>query len=54
MADRVLRIGTRGSLLALRQSEWVKGVLQDVWPGLQVDLEIIKTIGDKIVDVPLA
>lgn len=54
MADRVLRIGTRGSLLALRQSEWVKGVLQDVWPGLQVDLEIIKTTGDKILDVPLA
>lgn len=54
MADRVLRIGTRGSLLALRQSEWVKGVLQDAWPGLQVDLEIIKTTGDKILDVPLA
>lgn len=54
MTGRVLRIGTRGSLLALNQSEWVKGTLEKHWPGLSVELHIIKTTGDKILDVPLA
>lgn len=54
MAGRVLRIGTRGSLLALKQSENVKTALQAQWPELQVELQIIKTTGDKILDVPLA
>lgn len=54
LTNRIIRIGTRGSLLALKQSEMVKGTLEGLWPGLQVELEIIKTTGDKIVDVPLA
>lgn len=54
LVDRVLRIGTRGSLLALRQSEWVRDTLMDYWPGLRVELHVIKTTGDKILDVPLA
>ncbi|MBC7357391.1 MAG: hydroxymethylbilane synthase [Desulfacinum sp.] len=49
-----LVIGTRGSLLALRQSEMIKGLLEARWPDLRVSLEIIKTTGDKILDVPLA
>jgi hydroxymethylbilane synthase len=51
---KTLRIGTRGSLLALQQSNAVKSALEDYWPGLTVTLEIIKTTGDKITDVPLA
>ena len=47
-------IGTRGSKLALWQAEWVKSELQRMNPGLQVDLNKIKTTGDKILDVPLA
>ncbi len=47
-------IGTRGSKLALWQAEWVKAELIRHHPGLGVDLEIIKTSGDKITDVPLA
>ncbi|NTV42315.1 MAG: hydroxymethylbilane synthase [Syntrophobacteraceae bacterium] len=54
MTGRVLRIGTRGSLLALNQSEWVKGTLEKLWPDLAVELRIIKTTGDRILDVPLA
>ena len=54
MADRIIRIGTRGSLLALKQSTNVKETLEARWPGLRVELEIIRTTGDKIVDVPLA
>jgi hydroxymethylbilane synthase len=49
-----VRIGTRGSLLALTQSEAVRAALQAAWPGLTVELTIIKTTGDKIQDVPLA
>ncbi|HSW62485.1 MAG TPA: hydroxymethylbilane synthase [Dissulfurispiraceae bacterium] len=47
-------IGTRGSRLALWQAEWVKSGLQRLHPDLTVDLNIIKTTGDKILDVPLA
>jgi hydroxymethylbilane synthase len=47
-------IGTRGSKLALWQAEWVKSELMRMNPGLEVELNKIKTTGDKILDVPLA
>lgn len=47
-------IGTRGSKLALWQANWVKEQLEGLHPGTRVALEIIKTQGDKILDVPLA
>ena len=47
-------IGTRGSKLALWQAEWVKSELQKLLPGAEVELNKIKTTGDKILDVPLA
>jgi hydroxymethylbilane synthase len=46
-------IGTRGSKLALVQSEMVRGWLQAEHPGLDVRLEIIKTKGDVVLDRPL-
>ena len=49
-----VRIGTRGSKLALWQAEWVKSRLKSLHPGLAVELTVIKTKGDKILDVPLA
>jgi hydroxymethylbilane synthase len=49
-----LTIGTRGSALALWQAEHVAGRLRELSPGLRVELQIIKTKGDKITDVPLA
>jgi hydroxymethylbilane synthase len=54
LRTRILRIGTRGSLLALQQSNWVRDELMRHWPGLTVELQVIKTTGDKILDVPLA
>lgn len=54
LQTRTVRIGTRGSLLALQQSNWVRDKLMRRWPGLAVELHIIKTTGDKILDVPLA
>lgn len=49
-----LKIGTRGSQLALWQANWVKSELERHHPGMEVSLVIIKTMGDKILDVPLA
>jgi hydroxymethylbilane synthase len=46
-----LRIGSRGSALALAQAEWVKRKLKET--GLQVDINIIKTSGDRFVDRPI-
>ena len=53
VADRKLIIGTRGSALALWQAQYVKNRLKNEC-GLDSELEIIKTQGDKILDVPLA
>jgi hydroxymethylbilane synthase len=47
-------IGTRASKLALWQAEWIKAELERLNPGLDVELNKIKTTGDKILDVPLA
>jgi len=49
-----IRIGTRGSALALWQAEWVKSELEKKYLGITVTLTKIKTTGDKILDVPLA
>jgi len=54
MAIRKLRIGTRASVLALWQANWVKDELEKRYPDLEVTLTKIKTQGDKILDVPLA
>jgi hydroxymethylbilane synthase len=49
-----LRIGTRGSALALWQANWVRDALIRAHAGLSIELVIIKTKGDRIQDVPLA
>jgi hydroxymethylbilane synthase len=49
-----LRIGSRGSKLALIQSEWVRDELMRLHPDLQVGIEVIQTKGDKLLDAPLA
>jgi hydroxymethylbilane synthase len=47
----MIRLGTRGSRLALWQAEWVKGELERA--GTKVEIVIIKTQGDTDVDRPL-
>ncbi len=54
MTLQELRIGTRGSQLALYQANWVKEKLVQAHPHLKVTLIKIKTTGDKIQDAPLA
>lgn len=48
-----LVVGTRGSKLALSQTQWVIEKLKDLNPQLDFEIKIIKTKGDKIVDVAL-
>jgi hydroxymethylbilane synthase len=49
-----LIIGSRGSKLALWQSNWVKDRLEEVYEGLAVSIEVIKTTGDKLTEASLA
>src|SRR5512143_1601776 len=48
----MLTIGSRGSQLALWQARWIKSRLEAM--GQACHIEIVKTTGDKITDVPLA
>jgi hydroxymethylbilane synthase len=47
-----LRVGSRGSQLALWQANYISGLLQQ--QGHTVSIDVIKTTGDKITDVALA
>ncbi len=49
-----IRIGTRGSALALQQTRAVIDRLVAACPGLEAESMVFKTKGDKILDVPLA
>ena len=51
MSSRPLILGTRGSELALKQTEMVTAVLQAAHPGLVVERKIIQTSGDKRQDL---
>ncbi len=54
MSRSTLVLGTRGSKLAVHQSQWVQARLQELAPDLSISLKRIQTSGDKILDVPLA
>ena len=54
LMQKLIRIGTRASLLALAQSTWIKGLIEAQYPETTVELVKIITKGDKILDVPLA
>jgi hydroxymethylbilane synthase len=47
-----LRVGTRGSELALWQTRWVCRELSEIHLSLQIEEVIIKTHGDKVTDRP--
>lgn len=54
MSDKILRIATRQSPLALWQAEYVQQRLVSSHPGLRVELVPMVTRGDVILDTPLA
>lgn len=47
-------IGSRGSALALAQANSVADSIKQHNPGVEIRIEVIKTQGDKILDVPLS
>ncbi|MDF2843546.1 MAG: porphobilinogen deaminase [Herbinix sp.] len=53
MEKDTIRIGTRGSKLALIQTNMVIDVLKQQFPNLRFETVIIRTLGDKILDKPL-
>jgi hydroxymethylbilane synthase len=54
MSKKILKLGTRKSLLAMTQSAWIKNQLQALNSDITIKLVQIITKGDKILDVPLA
>ncbi|MEB3221958.1 MAG: hydroxymethylbilane synthase [Candidatus Sericytochromatia bacterium] len=54
MTEARIRLGTRGSALALWQTAHVGALLRAADPALRIETVVIKTAGDKILDVPLA
>jgi hydroxymethylbilane synthase len=51
---KAIKIGTRGSQLALYQANRVKRELEEIYPEHSFEIKIIKTKGDKILDVALS
>ena len=54
VAGTLLRIASRGSQLALWQAHAVERALLAADPDAEVRIDVVKTIGDRILDVPLA
>ena len=54
MTDRVLRVATRGSALALWQARHVAALLRAAHPGLDVTEVIVETAGDRNREVPIS
>lgn len=50
---KLVRIGTRGSALALAQSGWVRERLEEKYPGVRVETITIKTSGDRFLNTPI-
>ena len=50
---RRVRVGTRASRLALWQTDHVIARLQAAWPDLELERVPIRTLGDRVTDVPL-
>ena len=47
-------IGSRGSALALWQANWARRKLASAYPDLSVEIEVIKTEGDRLSEMPVS
>jgi hydroxymethylbilane synthase len=54
VSSSLVRIASRGSELALWQAGTVRDRLLEAHVGLEVEIQVIRTTGDRILDVPLA
>jgi hydroxymethylbilane synthase len=53
IAQNKIKIGTRGSDLAIAQTKQVAAALQKAFPSIIVETIVLRTMGDKILDKPL-
>lgn len=53
MGERVVRVGTRGSALAIAQTEEVVSALREAWPGVDFQIVRITPDGDRRKSAPL-
>jgi hydroxymethylbilane synthase len=53
MPETAVRVGSRASQLARWQTEHVVARLESAWPGLECERVLIRTLGDRVTDVPL-
>lgn len=51
---RLIRIGTRGSALARWQTDHIASLLKAAYPDVSIEIAVIATRGEKILDQPLA
>ena len=51
---RTVKIGTRGSQLALWQAEFIKRSLAKHSPDIEFEIVVIKTTGDRVLDTALS
>ncbi|HYM21134.1 MAG TPA: hydroxymethylbilane synthase [Candidatus Kapabacteria bacterium] len=54
LSDKHIVIGSRGSELAKWQSGFIKNELKARYPSIEIDIKIIKTTGDHLLDSPLS
>lgn len=54
MIQRPLRIGTRGSPMALAQTGMVRDKIVAANPGLETEIVVVNTVADRILDRPLS
>lgn len=53
MSKKTIRLGTRGSALALWQTNWALSLLREAAPEYDFEPVVIKTTGDQRQDIPL-
>jgi hydroxymethylbilane synthase len=53
MPDLTVRVGSRTSRLAVWQTDHVIAGLEAAWPGMRCERVPIRTLGDRVTDVPL-
>lgn len=51
---KALRLGTRGSALARRQTDLIRSALERAHPELEILVEVIETRGDRVQDRPIS
>lgn len=54
MAVNKIRIGSRGSTLAMWQARFVMSMLEERYPSVEVEIEVVKTTGDINQDIALS